>query len=54
MHLIYATSLLSTPLPLWISIITLDKKNGDENTLHLFKKIKQNRDSLGCLYVTVN
>ena len=30
MHLIHGTSLLSTPLPLWTSIITLGKKNDDE------------------------
>jgi hypothetical protein len=29
------TSLLSTPLPLWTSIITLGKKNDDEKTLLL-------------------
>ena len=35
MHLIHGTSLLSTPLPLWTSIITLGKKIDDEKTLLL-------------------
>ena len=30
MHLIHGTNLLSTPLPLWTSIITLGKKNNDK------------------------
>ena len=35
----HGTSLLSTPLPLWTSIITLGKKNDDEKTLLLKKKL---------------
>ena len=35
MHLIHGTSLLSTPLSLWTSIITLGKKIDDEKTLLL-------------------
>ena len=38
MHLIHGTNLLTTPLPLWSSIITLGKKIDDEKTL-LHKKI---------------
>ena len=33
--MIHETSLLSTPLPRWISIIILGKKNVDEKTLLL-------------------
>ena len=35
MYQMHGTSLLSTPLPLWTSIITLGKKNDDEKTLLL-------------------
>ena len=35
MYQMHETSLLSTPLPLWTSIITLGKKNDDEKTLLL-------------------
>ena len=37
MNLGYGTSLLSTPLPFWTSIITLGKKIDDEKTLLLRK-----------------
>ena len=37
MHLLDGTSLMSTPLPLWTSIITLGKKIDDEKTLLLKK-----------------
>jgi hypothetical protein len=33
MYQMHGTSLLSTPLPLWTSIITVGKKNDDEKTL---------------------
>ena len=39
MYQMHGTSLLSTPLPLWTSIITLGKKIDDEKTLLL--KIKK-------------
>ena len=37
MYQMHGTSLLSTPLPLWTTIITLGKKKYDEKTL-IFKK----------------